>query len=92
MGLTSVVWRAPFVGLAGLLGGSEQTVYAVGSHACVASGMGLVVWLARRAASVVQLTAATLAAGLIVVGPPTLQAVHIGHPEDVLATSWRPAR
>jgi hypothetical protein len=86
MGLTSIVWRLPFVVLADLLGGGERLVYALGALACLAPAVGLVVWLARRAASFRELTFAALAAAAIVAGPVTAQAIRFGHPEEILAT------
>jgi hypothetical protein len=86
MGLTSILWRLPFVVLADLLGGGERLVYALGALACLAPALGLVVWLARRAASFHQLMFAALAAAAIVAGPATSQALQLGHPEEILAT------
>jgi hypothetical protein len=86
MGLTSIVWRLPFVVLANLLGGSEHLVYALGALACLAPAVGLIAWLARRAASLRQLTFLALAAAAIVAGPATSQAIRLGHPEEILAT------
>jgi hypothetical protein len=86
MGPTSIVWRLPFVVLADLLGGREHLVYALGALACLGPAVGLIAWLARRAASVRQLTFVALAAAAIVAGPATSQALRFGHPEEILAT------
>lgn len=86
MGLTSIVWRLPFVVLADLLGGSERLVYALGALACLAPAAGLIARLARSSTSFRQLTFATFAAAAIVAGPATSQAIRLGHPEEILAT------
>jgi hypothetical protein len=84
MGLVSVVWRVPFVALAGLLGGGDRLIYALGCAVCLLPAAGLIAWLVRRADSLTQLAGVGLAAALIVVGPATLQAARVGHPEEVL--------
>ena len=86
MGLTSLLWRAPFVAVADALGAGAQLAYAVGALACLLPAAGLVAWLARDAGSVRRLVAVALAAAAIVAGPATLQAAQIGHPEEALAT------
>jgi hypothetical protein len=86
MGLTSIIWRAPFAGFGGLLGGSDQLIYECGSAACLLPAAGLVAWLVSRTGSIKELVGVTLAAVTITLGPATLQAVQVGHPEEVLAT------
>lgn len=86
MGLVSLLWRAPFAGLATWLGGGERLVYGVGCAVCLLPAAALAGWLVRRAASAKELAAAAAAAALIVAGPATLHAVRIGHPEEVLVT------
>jgi hypothetical protein len=86
MGLTSIVWRLPFVVLADLLGGGERLAYALGALACLVPALGLVAWLARRATRFSQLTFVALAAAAIVAGSATSQALRFGHPEEILAT------
>ena len=86
MGLTSVLWRVPFVGVADLFGGSDRLVYGLGTFACLLPAAGLVAWLARRATSLAQLAGVAVAAAAIVAGPATHQAPQVGHPEEILAT------
>ena len=86
MGLISLVWRAPFAGLATWLGGGERLVYGIGCAVCLLPAAALVGWLVRRVASARELAVVVGAAALIVAGPATLHAVRVGHPEEVLAT------
>jgi hypothetical protein len=86
MGLISLVWRAPFAGVATWLGGGERLVYGIGCAVCLLPTAALVGWLVRRAASTTELAAVLGAAALIVAGPATLHAMRIGHPEEVLVT------
>ncbi len=86
MGLVSLVWRAPFVGVGIWLGAGDQLVYQLGAAACLISVLALVAWLAGRTESVAQIGAALVAVGVILAGPVTRQALLMGHPEEVLTT------
>jgi hypothetical protein len=86
MGLTSILWRLPFVVMAEALGGGERLMYGLGALACLIPAVGLVAWLARGATSFRQLTFAAVAAAAIVAGPATSQAIQLGHPEEILGT------
>jgi hypothetical protein len=84
MGLTSLIWRAPFAAFAHLLGGDDARVYDAGAFACLLPVAGVFVWLGRRTGDRRQLGAAALAAGAILAGPVTSQALLYGHPEELL--------
>ena len=86
MGLVSLIWRAPFAGLAVSLGARPQLVYQVGAAACLLSTLGLVAWLGSRARTAAGFGAAALAAAVVIAGPVTRQALVLGHPEEVLTT------
>jgi hypothetical protein len=86
MGLVSLVWRAPFVALGSALGGGDRLIYALGCAACLLPALGLIAWLVRRADSPRRTLAAAVAAAVMVAGPATIHATHVGHPEEVLAT------
>ena len=86
MGLTSVVARAPFVAAAEWAGSGERFVYGIGCLACLFGAAVLVAWMVGRPGSPRELAAALGAGALVLAGPATLQAVRIGHPEEVLAT------
>jgi hypothetical protein len=85
MGALSLLLRWPFAALAGLWDGDAIDVYRLGAFACllVAALVGL--FLARemhrreRSAPVI-----ALALGLWLLSPPTLHAVDIGHPEELV--------
>jgi hypothetical protein len=85
MGLTSLIWRAPFAAAALLLGGGDARVYEVGCLACLLPLTGLIGWLGRRAGDRAHLGAVALAAAALVAGPATSQALQFGHPEELLA-------
>lgn len=86
MGLVSLLWRAPFAGIGVWLGAGPQLVYQLGAVACLLPALGLVLWLVRRAGSPRDVVITTAACGLILAGPATLQALTLGHPEEVLAS------
>jgi hypothetical protein len=86
MGLTSVLWRLPFLAVAVRANAGLQTSYDVGAAACLIIASGLVAWLVARARSLPQLAYAAVGAAAIAVGPATLQAPGVGHPEEVLAS------
>jgi hypothetical protein len=88
MGLTSLILRAPFAGAAALLGGGSQLAYGLGALACLLPLVLLCAWIVgRRGATTPQRFAGAIAAGMILVGPATVEAAHIGHPEEVLAAT-----
>ncbi len=88
MGLTSLLLRAPFAGAAALFGGDSLLAYGLGALACLLPSVALASWIvARRGVRPQQRFAGAIAAVTIVVGPATAEAVHIGHPEEVLAAT-----
>jgi hypothetical protein len=88
MGLTSLVLRAPFAGAAALFGGGRQLAYGLGALACLLPLVALASWIAgRRGINSRQRLAGVIAAVIVLVGPATAEAVHIGHPEEVLAAT-----
>jgi hypothetical protein len=84
MGLVSLAWRAPFAAAAEGLGSTAHVVYQVGALACLLPVLGAAWWLAQRALSIMQATAAVVAIALIAAGPITSGALLLGHPEEVL--------
>jgi hypothetical protein len=88
MGLSSLLLRAPFAEAARLFGGSSQLAYELGALACLLPLVALATWIAGRSGiSSRQRLAGAIAALIVLVGPATVQAVHIGHPEEVLAAT-----
>ncbi len=86
MGLSSLLLRAPFAGAALLFGGSSQLAYQLGALACLLPLVALSSWIAGRSGITSrQRLAGVIAALIVLAGPATVQAVHIGHPEEVLA-------
>lgn len=87
MGLTSILVRAPFMALASWLGDGDLAAYKVGALVCVIPAALLAAWIvARPALSAGARLAAVIAAAIIVAGPGTVDSIHLGHPEEVLAT------
>jgi hypothetical protein len=87
MGLTSIVLRAPLVKIASWLGTGDLAMYKLGALVCVIPAALLAAWIvARPALSVRGRAAAVIAAALIVAGPGTVDSIHLGHPEETLAT------
>jgi hypothetical protein len=89
IGLTSIVLRLPFAGLASLLGGGDLEIYRLGAVACLLPLGLLAAWLAgeRRSASIgpVGRLPGLLAGAVVLLSPAVVDAVHTGHPEEVLA-------
>jgi hypothetical protein len=86
MGLTSILLRAPIVALTDLLGGGALLGYRAGAFACLLPAILLVAWMiSRRGVGSGERLAAGLAAIVVLGGPATVQAIHLGHPEEVLA-------
>ncbi|MDQ6834982.1 MAG: hypothetical protein M3016_02235 [Actinomycetota bacterium] len=86
MGLTSIIARAPFSGIAAQLGAGSRLAYGFGALVCLLPAVLLAAWIAGRpGASKRQRLAGLIAAGIVLAGPATAEAVHIGHPEEVLA-------
>ncbi len=81
----SLVLRAPFALLPGLWGGGELAVYRMVALPCLLAGAALGVYLLadmrRRSGS---LLARALVLGVCVANPLTLQALELGHPEELL--------
>lgn len=86
MGLTSLLWRAPFVAPVLLSHGDTLEAYVVGATVCVLPVVGLVAWLVAQDRSVRQIPRAALAALLMVLGPASVSAIQFGHPEEILTT------
>jgi Glycosyltransferase family 87 len=86
IGLTSIVLRLPFAGLASLLGAGELEVYRLGAAACLLPLGMLAAWLVvdRRSERFGRLPG-LLAAAVLLLSPAVADAVHAGHPEEVLA-------
>ncbi len=86
MGSFSLLLRAPFVAL--VFEQSIDTVYFAGALPCVIATLILGITLARMLADrgqppIVQ----GIAGGLAVINPLTFQALHWGHPEELLASA-----
>lgn len=81
----SLLERAPFALVANLWGGGEPAVFQMLALPCLLAGGALGVWLTawmRRDGQ--GLTARAVALFLCVASPLTLQALEIGHPEELL--------
>ncbi|MHB8690846.1 MAG: hypothetical protein ACYDHH_06330 [Solirubrobacteraceae bacterium] len=85
MGLTSLILRAPFAALGGALGAGPGLVYGLGALACLLPLILLGAWMVGRPAPLERRFGALIAAGIIVAGPATVEAVRVGHPEELLA-------
>ncbi|MBV8066042.1 MAG: DUF2029 domain-containing protein [Actinobacteria bacterium] len=86
MGPVSVVVRAPFAAIAHALGGGDLVAYRAGAIPCLVAAGLLAVWLlrvfpARR--PVMGLLVVLLAVG----SPAAVNALDVGHPEEVLAAA-----
>jgi hypothetical protein len=77
MGPLSILLRAP---LAALAGPDSIWAYRLGALACLFALVALGALVARRAGA----GAGLLAAALLVVNPVSLEALHLGHPEELL--------
>jgi hypothetical protein len=87
MGLTSIVFRAPFVAAASWLRGGDLLQYQLGTAACLLPAVLLAAWMiSRRAVAPLVRLAALFAGAMIVAGPATVDSIHLGHPEEVLAS------
>lgn len=81
----SLVERAPFALLPGLWGGGQLAVYRTVALPCLLAGAALAVWLcARMRATGQPLPWRAIAVGVCVANPMTLQALELGHPEELL--------
>lgn len=81
----SLVERAPFALVPGLWGGGALAVYRMVAVPCFLAAMALAVWLCarmRRAGS--SPLARAIVVGLCVANPLTLEALEVGHPEELL--------
>ncbi len=81
----SLLFRAPFMELARLLGGGPVAVYRAGAIPCVAAAVALALWLSadqRRRGRGFAEQAATVA--LCIAGPLAVITVQQGHPEELL--------
>ena len=86
MGLTSILLRAPLVALTSLLGGGDVLAYRLGAIACLVPAGLLAGWLvARRGATSRERLAGAFGAILVLASPAAVQAIQLGHPEEVLA-------
>jgi hypothetical protein len=81
----SLLLRAPFAAITGLLGGGELAVYRAVTLPCLLAAAALGVWLvARMRVLGVGRLARGTALALCVANPVTLRAIEIGHPEELL--------
>ena len=88
MGLASIIFRAPFAALAAAFGAGHQLTYAMGALACLLPTVVLAAWMnARPGITRQQRLAAGIAALIVLGGPATAEAVHVGHPEEVLTAT-----
>jgi hypothetical protein len=86
MGSFSLLLRAPFV--AAVFDSSLETVYFAGALPCLLATLVLGLALARLAAERGQSAAVQgLVAGLAVINPITIRALHWGHPEELLCAA-----
>jgi len=80
MGPLSLLLRAP---TAALVGPGSVWAYRLGALVCLLAAIGLGALISRRAGA----GAAVIAATLLVVNPIALDALHLGHPEELLGGS-----
>jgi Glycosyltransferase family 87 len=82
----SLVERAPFALLPGLWGGGTLAVYRMVALPCLLATAALGVWLVAqmRARSDSSKLARAVALGICVANPITLNALELGHPEELL--------
>ena len=79
----SLTLRAPFVAVAGALGGDRLDLYHAGVFACLLGAVALAVVLDRAAAGRPWATRLATAAAVLAL-PVVLDALDMGHPEEVL--------
>jgi hypothetical protein len=87
MGLSSLLLRAPVAGLGVLMGADRGLVYGLGALVCLLPLALLSAWMVGRPGAPEQRLGAVFAAGILLIGPATVAAVHVGHPEEVLAAA-----
>jgi hypothetical protein len=94
MGPVSLLLRAPFTGIASVFGAGHLSGYQIGALACLVLVGGFGAWLlaaapgaALRGRDSALVWLAAPAAGYVLLGPVTHQAVAIGHPEEPLAAA-----
>jgi hypothetical protein len=81
----SLVERAPFALMPGLWGGGELAVYRMVALPCLLAAVALCVWLVARMRTQGHSTLArAVALGICVANPLTLNALELGHPEELL--------
>jgi hypothetical protein len=81
----SLVERAPFALMSSLWGGGELAVYCMVALPCLLACAALGVWLVARMRSEGRSTLArAVTLGLCVANPLSLDALEIGHPEEIL--------
>ena len=82
----SLVERTPFALLPGLWGGGALAVYRIVALPCLLAAAALGVWLVARMRSTARHStlARAVVLGLCVANPLTLQALEVGHPEELL--------
>src|SRR4051794_25439759 len=80
MGPLSILLRAPFAALAGP---DSIWAYRLGALVCLLALVGLGGLVARRAGA----GAGLLAATLLIANPVTYEALHLGHPEELLGAA-----
>ena len=80
MGLVSLILRAPLAAL----GGGDVTDYRLGALACILAAAAVAVVVARRAPSWL---AGAIVVGLAAAGPMTVNALKLGHPEELLGAA-----
>jgi hypothetical protein len=84
----SLVERAPFALLAAPWGGDALAVYRLAALPCLAAAAALAVWLcAQLRAQRRSALSRALALALLVANPLTLDALELGHPEELLGAS-----
>ena len=83
--------RAPVIALSDSLGGDRLLGYQLGALVCFIPALILGRWLAREIqAQGRSRLEATVFGVLVVINPITLDAVHMGHPEEVLGGDTLP--
>jgi hypothetical protein len=81
----SLLERAPFALLPGLWGGGELAVYRMVALPCLLAAAALGMWLvARMRTEGRPALSRAVVLGLCIANPLTLQALEIGHPEELL--------
>ena len=91
MGSFSLLLRAPFIALSDSLGGDRLLGYQLGALVCFIPALIVGGWLAREIQARGRSRLEAMVFGVLVaINPITLDALHMGHPEEVLGGALAP--